>query len=140
MDINLKIMTTAIEDSELNTELQELYLEAKQWITDLDFLDSELLFLKKLSGTMPVQANKKEEIEKLSGIEKAYTSLKEEMYAYQHQLEPLIAQKKENFTLGLIETYTHLKWRLDEILHGCQTVKKSIFDHSKHGLADGNAF
>ena len=139
MDINLKTMTTAIEDSQLNTELQELYLEAKQWMTDLDFLDSELAFLNKLTANLAIQAEKEEEIEKLTGIEKVYLSLKGEMYAYLHGLEPLITQKKENFNLGLIETYTHLKWRLDEVLHGCQNVKNSIFDHTKRGLADGDA-
>ncbi|MBB3054480.1 hypothetical protein [Mucilaginibacter gotjawali] len=132
-------MTTAIEDGELNTELQELYLEAKQWIADLDFLDSELAFLNKLTANMAAKAEKKGEIEKLTGIEKTYLSLKEEMNAYLRQLEPLITQKKEDFDLGLIETYTHLKWRLDEVLHSCQTVKNSVFDHSKHGLAEGNA-
>ncbi|MDR3697724.1 hypothetical protein [Mucilaginibacter sp.] len=132
-------MTTAFEDSELNTELQELYLEAKQWIADLDFLDSELAFLNKLTGNMTVHAAQKHEVEKLNGIEKAYLGLKEEMHAYLHKLEPLIAQKKENFNIDLIETYTHLKWRLDEVLHSCQTVKNSVFDHSKHGLADENA-
>jgi hypothetical protein len=132
-------MTTAIEDGELNTELQELYLEAKQWIADLDFLDSELAFLNKLTANMAANAEKKGEIEKLTGIEKTYLSLKEEMNAYLRQLEPLITQKKEDFDLGLIETYTHLKWRLDEVLHSCQTVKNSVFDHSKHGLAEGNA-
>ena len=138
MDIILKTMTTAIEDGELNTELQELYLEAKQWIADLDFLDSELVFLNKLTANIVVQAGKKVEIEKLSGLEKTYLGLKEEMNAYLHQLEPLITEKKEDFDLGLIETYTHLKWRLDEVLHSCQTVKNSIFGHSKHGLAGGN--
>ena len=139
MDIISKIMTTAIEDSELNTELQELYLEAKQWITDLDFLDSELAFLKKLTGNLHARADQKEEVEKLAGLEKTYYDLKNEMHNYLHQLEPLIAQKKENFNMALIETYTHLKWRLDEVLHRCQTVKNSVFDHSKHGLVDGNA-
>jgi chromosome segregation ATPase len=87
-------MTTAIEDSELNTELQELYLEAKQWITDLDFLDSELSFLKKLTANLSAQADQKQEVEKLTGLEKTYYDLKNEMHNYLHQLEPLIAEKK----------------------------------------------
>lgn len=139
MDIILKTMTTAIEDGELNTELQELYLEAKQWIADLDFLDSELAFLNKLTANLTAQAAQKDGIEKLAGVEKAYLGLKEEMLAFLRKLEPLISQKKEKFNIDLIETYTHLKWRLDEVLHSCQTVKNSVFDHSKHGLAGGNA-
>jgi len=131
-------MTTAIEDGELNTELQELYLEAKQWITDLDFLDSELAFLKKLTANLAIQADKKGEVEKLTGIEKVYIDLKHEMHNYLHQLEPLITQKQENFSVSLIETYTHLKWRLDEVLHRCQTVKNSVFDYTKHGLSPGS--
>ena len=131
-------MTTAIENSELNTELQELYLQAKQWIADLDFLDSELVFLNKLTTILPLPTDRKKDIKKLAGVEKAYIVLKEEMVSYLHQLEPLITQKNGDFTLGLIETYTHLKSRLDEVLHDCQTVKNSVFIQSKHSLTDGN--
>jgi hypothetical protein len=127
-------MTTAIEDGELNTELQQLYLESKQWIADLDFLDSELAFLKKLAENLTSESTKKEDIEKLAGIEKIYTGLKEDMQNYLRQLGPLITRKNEVFDLSLVETYSALKVRLNDVLNNCQSVKITIFGQSKQGF------
>ncbi|WP_411275478.1 hypothetical protein [Daejeonella sp.] len=43
-------MTTSIEKDELGAELQELYLRSKQWLSELDFQNDEMMFLKGLLG------------------------------------------------------------------------------------------
>ncbi|EHQ29998.1 hypothetical protein [Mucilaginibacter paludis] len=124
-------MTTAIEDRELNTELQELYLISKQWITDLDFLEGEIDFLKKLTAKLLVKTTRARELEKLLDIETAYTGLKKDMLNYLHHLEPLIMQTQQGFNLYLIENYASLKLRLDDALVNCHLVKNSIFECSR---------
>jgi hypothetical protein len=130
-------MTTAIEDSELNTELQELYLVSKQWIADLEFLDSELDFLQKLADNHSNRAIRSEELAMLGEMEKTYGDLKTDILNYLHQLEPLITEKQRNFDLCLIETYTQLKQRLSEVLLNCIVVKNAVFEYSKFGFKEG---
>ncbi len=48
--------TTTIQQEELTTELQELYLKGKQWISEMDFQQDETKFLKKhLAAISPLQ-------------------------------------------------------------------------------------
>lgn len=121
-------MTTAIEDRELNTELQELYLISKQWITELDFLEGEIDFLKKLTAKLLAPVTQIREFDKLAAIEKTYVSLKVDMLNYLHNLEPLIKQTQQHFDLLLIENYAHLKLRLNDALVNCHLVKNSVFE------------
>lgn len=127
-------MTTTIEEGELNTELQELYLVNKQWIADLEFLDNELVFLKKLAGGHTDTVVQKQESENLGRIEKSYLDLKADMLDYLHKLQPLITGAVKDFNLDLIEDYTALKQRLSGVLLNCQAVKATVFDNSKPGL------
>ena len=93
-----EIMTAAtIEDNELNAELQELYLVNKQWLSDLEFLDTELGFLTKLAANNATTRVRTEELNTLRDIENTYVVLKKDMLEYLHQLEPLISCEKERY-------------------------------------------
>jgi len=125
---------TTNEESELDTELQELYLVSKQWIADLEFLDSELDFLKKLTGHQRPDAVRAEEFDQIAGLAKSYTALKSDMNDYLHRLEPLIMHDAYDFGLGLVEEYSQLQRRLKGLLRACHDVRRTVFDRSRRDL------
>ncbi len=132
-------MTTAIEDSELDAELQELYLVNKQWLSDLEFLDTELEFLRKLAATASVAVIRNEELNSLYILEDSYSFLKTDLTAYLHQLEPLIKGECKELDLKLIESYTQLKTRLAEMFEQCSKLKKEIFEVTKADMIEAHA-
>jgi len=127
-------MTTKNEESELDTELQELYLVSKQWIADLEFLDSELDFLKKLTGHQRPDAVRVEEFDQIAGLAKSYAALKTDINDYLHQLEPLIMHAADDFGLGLVEEYSQLERRLKGLLRACHDVRRTVFGRSRRDL------
>jgi hypothetical protein len=129
-------MTTVIEDNQLEAELQELYLVDKQWLSDLEFLDTELEFLRKLAATSSAASTRDEELNKLVVIENTYNFLKKDLRAYLHQLEPLIIAKSKLLDLSLIENYGLLKTRLAGMFQQCQKLKKEIFEATKADLTE----
>src|SRR5215469_8331681 len=100
-------MTTAIEDGELDAELQELYLVNKQWLSEIEFLDTELEFLRKLTTGHGI--SKTEELHGLYDIENTYASLKTDVLTYLRQLEPLIIAENKMLNFTLIDRYLQLK-------------------------------
>lgn len=131
-------MTTAIEDNELNAELQELYLVNKQWLSDLQFLDTELEFLRKLAANNPVAVVRTEELNSLLDIKNSYSNLKKDILDYLGELEPLIVEKHGDFNLLLIEKYALFKDRLAEIFKLCVSTKKRIFESIQTYLSEHN--
>ena len=138
-------MTTEIEDAELNTELQELYLKSKQWISELDFMESELEFLKKLYGRTFSILVLEDDFEKISEIlikaakvELNQTELRESINKFMHQLEHLITLPNQRLNLILIQTDTQLEIRLHALLRAFQSVKGTVFELTKQGLKEGS--
>lgn len=130
-------MTTAIEDNELNAELQELYLVNKQWLSDLEFLDTELEFLTKLAANNAIAIVRTEELNSLQDIGNTYVVLKRDILNYLHQLEPLIVAKTKDLDITLIENYTQLKNRLSDIFEICRATRKEVF--SQNELPEGHS-
>jgi hypothetical protein len=138
-------MTTEIEDAELNTELQELYLKSKQWISELDFMESELEFLKKLYGRTFSILVLEDDFEKISEIfikaakvEINQMELRESINKFMHQLEHLITLPNQRLNLILIQTDTQLEIRLHALLRAFQSVKGTVFELTKQGLKEGS--
>jgi hypothetical protein len=127
-------MTTVIEDNQLNTELQELYLISKHWISDLDFFGKELKFLENLLVRTFSGMLKQERYENIATImlnvariEHKRNEIKCSVLNYMHSLEPLIAKTSEHFDLSLVETHAQLEIEIGELLHSFQTIKQQIF-------------
>ncbi len=125
-------MTTKKEEGELDTELQELYLVSKQWIADLDFLDSELDFLIKLTGQQQSDTIRVEEFARIGDIAQTYGALKTDITDYLRRLQPLITHASKDFGLDLIEEYSQLQQRLKSILLACHEIRTAVFDTSRH--------
>lgn len=122
-------MTTTIEENELNTELQELYLKNKQWITDLDFFEKELQFLNDFQQKkMAVLShNFGEGIEiniKIYNAKVSYEELKKDLFLFLHKIEDLIKKPKQAFDLALIDTYAGLEMRNGKAIRAFNKVKQ----------------
>ena len=127
-------MKTIVEDDELNTELQELYLVNKKWISDLAFLDSELEYLKKLFQMPSVVQFSEQDLEMLLKLDISHTDLKNDVTLYMHQLELLIVDPEHKLNVGLIEIYSKLESRLGEILFNFRTLRATALELNKNQL------
>ena len=85
-------MTTPIEDSELNTELQELYLKSKQWLSDLEFTHTEIEFIKVL---LLKGGNDPELLIQTADIHNNLLQLQNSISEFMHQLESLIIKETQ---------------------------------------------
>jgi len=125
-------MTTSIEDNELNAELQELYLADKHWISDLDFLETEIGFLVRLSMTAPVSEVKDELDKRINSLTSTYKDLKTEVLNFLGRLAPVTIAKEKKINISLIEDHSRFKLRLEALLLTFQSEKKAIFELSLH--------
>ena len=71
-------MTTSVQQDELGTELQELYLKGKQWISELDFQHDETKFLKRHFAMHCPLLEKRTEFKEIAQIESDITAIEAE--------------------------------------------------------------
>jgi phage-related protein len=136
-------MTTVIEENELNTELQELYLKSKEWISELKFIESDMEFLKSLFGRTFSPLIKDDNFEKIAEVlinvakaESVQLDLKNDLQQYLHQLETLITDMNPHIELSIVETHTRIECRLKAVSEEYVAIKKVIFDLTKRGLKE----
>ena len=138
--INLKAMIT-IENAQLNSELQELYLVSKHWNSDLDFLATDFDFVKKLFGTNVSSLVRKDEFERIADfmikavhIDKLQAELRIDIAKHLQALEPLINEDDHEFKISLIESHSQLEQKLNQIMIDFNSYKKIVFILAKEGL------
>jgi hypothetical protein len=131
-------MSTQIEDKELTAELQELYLEGKEWISDLDFMETDIDFLKKLYfGLMKNSAAPSADTAMgIGALEQSQRSLKSRIRGYLHTIEPLIINSDTTFQFSLLETFNILQHDLYETSATYKAVKNQVFALTKDVIKD----
>jgi hypothetical protein len=125
--------TTTIENNELETELQELFLISKQWNADLSFIECELTILNKLfkkASFLLVTSD----FNRLSTLNSIHFDLNKRMQYYFQQLEVLILDQKQNIDISLADTYVSLEKDIAQALKRLQAFKNCIFQTNKHQL------
>jgi len=125
--------TTTIENNELETELQELFLIGKQWNADLSFIECELTILNKLFKKASFLLVKSD-FNKLSGLNRIHFDLNKRIQYYFQQLEVVIIDQKHNIDINLVDTYVSLEKDLEQALKRLQAFKNGIFQTNKHQL------
>jgi len=119
-------MTTKIEDIQLDTELQELYIISKHWISDLEFFIQDIGFLKRLfidSFSRPSD----EMIRAIKEIEDRTVGVKNNILSYLRLLQPLIDKSNQTYPLSIIEIHSSLGSEMDALLQSFKSVKQAIF-------------
>jgi len=130
---NHLVMETQIE-AQLASELQEIYLENKEWQSDILYLADEMrffqqLFKKVVSG--PVKQNNFEQVEfiKLSLLEltKRRDHLKSILNNRQYVLTSMLKNEVKTITLAFIEEDTAIVTEIKALLAEDKQVRKNLF-------------
>ncbi|MEQ7801936.1 hypothetical protein ABDJ41_19225 [Pedobacter sp. ASV1-7] len=122
-------MTTTIEDNALSTELQELYLIAKQWLADLKFINDESNILKNISKKpLEPEINTKLDI-LFNSLEQQVSELKQKVNHLLKKLEPLTYGPIKEIKMSLIEEQQLVKNQMEEILLNFQTTKNELLNY-----------
>lgn len=119
-------MNNSIENNQLDTELQELYLMGKQWLSELDFFEVEIKSVAKLSQTIPNTVGLTGNPIKLSD---SYLLLKDEILAFMNTLGLLMVSSEKQITLSLIENHVKLGKKAEEMMTAFKAERKQVFDH-----------
>ncbi len=128
-------MTSSIEKDELATELQELYLKSKEWISELDFQVDELKFLKMLFGISSPLLVKHSEFAEISDtlieatkIEVNHLRLKKEIGDFMTLVGNLVKTIDPAIDTKLIQLNTQLESDLKLNLEMFRAFKKHVFN------------
>lgn len=129
-----KIMTTSIEQSELYTELQELYLKSKQWISDIEFQHDDMVFVKRLfeiDSTLHTQQKKKDEAAEMftwaAKIEDEQSRLKLQIPDFMNLVSSLINTTDPVIDYKLIVWYSKLETDLNTNAEDYRLYKSRVF-------------
>ena len=127
-------MTTSIQQDELATELQELYLKSKQWISELDFQGDDLTFLKRLFGINCPLLIMHNEFDKITNvmieaarIEENQSRIRQEISDFMATLATLIKKPDPVIGTSLIQCYNQIETDLNQNSNTYQTLKKHVF-------------
>lgn len=123
-----------IQNIQLSDELQELYLENKQWLSDVLFLQDEARFLKKTIGQFFLAALQKDHLQQvqkinasISKIEDRRTMLKKLIVQHQELLESLLKDPGKTIHLQLIEENSKIINEIKALFLSDSSVKKELY-------------
>jgi len=121
-------------DTELEYEVQELYILAKHWLQDISFAEDELHFFKNLLtkfGLNSADAGLGSEWElfneKIAVQEHNIVGLKLAIPKFLDFLAPYVNDQKKPMDLHLLEQYNGLDDEIKELLASVKTTKGELF-------------
>lgn len=121
-------------DLQLSSELQELYLENKEWISQLQFLKDEYRFFIKLFDTEQT-ATRKHSVKQILMIGDSLLLLRQKIaelekltIAHQHLITTILKDKQHYIGLELIEQNTVIGKEIKLLLKTSQLIKKDLFE------------
>lgn len=123
-----------ISESLLSTELQELYLQNKDWMSQVLFLEDESRFFQKLFVKRLFFIGKNHSVkqvdlisESLLSLEKRTISLKNLVVQHQHLLETIIKDPAHGIAMTTIEEHVTIAQKIQELLYLDRVLKSELF-------------
>ncbi|MFD0940244.1 hypothetical protein [Pedobacter boryungensis] len=122
-----------IPDLQLSQELQELYLENKEWRSEIDFLKDEHRFFTKLLNAEKLATIRhgKEQIEmigtNLALLQQKIDDLENLTSKHQHLLESILSDNEKHIGLELIEQNAAISKEIKFLLASDRQIKKDLF-------------
>ncbi|QKJ32988.1 hypothetical protein HQ865_25635 [Mucilaginibacter mali] len=133
-------MSNLPPDTELETELQELYILARHWQDDISFLADEARFFRNI--LLKYDATAVESIEsvtnfrqKIEGQESQLVTLRSAVPEFLAFLEPYIGDNKKAMDLTFLERYNDLQNGLTALFAGIKKTKKELFAYAETVMA-----
>lgn len=137
-------MNTA--EAQLSSELQELYLENKETLSDILFLEDESRFFQKLFDKVllsPIKEEKFQRIEfvnsSLLELQNRRDKLKTLLTNQQLSIESMLKNADMKIGLSLIDQNTIISTEIKALLNSDKLVKKELYALVEPILADRNA-
>jgi len=121
-------------DSTLSSELQELYLENKEWLSDILFLEDEMFFLNRLSKRILAGEVNRESLPQIAKNSAALNLilerrklLKNVLLSRKRQIEQLLAGSTVTIGLELIEEDAAILRVIKSLLLAEKVLKDALF-------------
>jgi len=137
-------MNTA--EAQLSSELQELYLENKETLSDILFLEDESRFFQKLFDKVllsPIKEEKFQQIEfvnsSLLELQNRRDKLKTLLTNQQLSIESMLKNADMKIGLSLIDQNTIISSEIKSLLNSDKLVKRELYALVEPVLADRNA-
>lgn len=128
-------MTNLTPDTELEGELQEIYIQATHWFQDISFLETETNFFKTIiDRCQPVAGvicRNQEFYEKIQLQYDRLEALKAKIPEFLAFVQPFIGEPKKPIHLDFLNRYNKLKNELDEIFTAIRDTKNELFHYTE---------
>jgi len=126
-------MELLIDNTQLDCELQEMYMVSSHWKTDVDFVKDAIRFLKKTlnrykTGIEDVQLTQIIQFQKI--IEHERVKIREAESKISEFLElmgPIVNHSKNEFGLDVLEKFNELETVIKSITNYILLVKRLVF-------------
>ena len=141
-------MKTIIQDSELEDELQELYILSNHWISDIHFEEDEIRFLKKIINNYLVPGLKSGQLDEIADFNKTLTrqdeniaNLKNKIAGLLKFIGGLVNDSNAEIRIDLVEKFAALEAEMKTLFESVKQVKKLLFSFTEEVMkAECNAF
>lgn len=137
-------MNTA--ESQLSSELQELYLESKEKLSDILFLEDESRFFQKLFEKALLSTTKEEKFRELEFVNSRMVELQERLVklnvllsAQQHSIENILRDTGKNIEMSLLDQDIAICSEIKALLILDRSVKKELYAHVEYIMGDQKA-
>lgn len=121
-------------ETQLSFELQEMYLENKEWLSDILFLEDEMRFFQQLFQKHLEQPIKKSYTDQVAFINLSLSALQERrnqlkiiLDRRKHVLEAMLRDEMRTITLTFIEEDAAIVKEIRELLATDKEVKQELF-------------
>ncbi len=121
-------------DQQLSSELQELYLENKQWFSDVLFMEDEIRFFQKLFDSVIPSVIKEEQISEvqfinasLNGLDNRKNELKHLIMKHQHLIEDILKSDDKKISLNLINENEAIITEIKSLFNSEKMIKKELY-------------
>ncbi|MGF1924176.1 MAG: hypothetical protein ACQUHE_08345 [Bacteroidia bacterium] len=126
-------METKME-AQLSSELQEMYLENKEWLSNILFLEDEMRFFLELFLRLTSSPVNQERVQQVAFINASLTSLQERrntlkgiLEKRKAVLETMLKDNVQSITLAFIEEDTAIINEIKSLLATDKEVKQELF-------------
>lgn len=123
-----------LNNQQLSSELQELYLQNKQWYSDVLFLEDEAAFFQKLFGSVLSSVIKENLVSEVLFINASMKDLearrneqKNLILKNQHLLEGMLKDEKGKIDLSFITEHEKIVEEIKSLFISEKLVKKELY-------------
>lgn len=126
---------TTIADNELQTELQEMYMQATHWLQDISFLKTETQFFRNIIARYPpadpAASRVADFLSKIADQENRLSELKFKIPVFLSFLEPFIGDNSRVMSLGFLDRYNLLQNELTALFNTIRATKNELFHYTE---------